>query len=215
MKHIIKTEADWLDIRKKYITASNAAVLVGADPYSSPGKLRNPEPFFGNAFTRVGQMLEPVVVNVVNDVLQLKGEDKFALYENAEGHKEFYTEGYLGATPDAHSNRTILLECKTTRPKTYLKYSVLPPEKYLIQLMVQLICTGLSEGLLAIMSTNLTQQTSTLEWPIKIYKVFKNEKICDIILQEAEKFMNNKTFRVSSKVKQSVKLLLSLSYEEM
>ncbi len=215
MKHIIKTEEDWLDIRKKYITASNAAVLVGADPYSSPSKLRNPEPFFGNAFTKVGQILEPVVVNVVNDVLSLSGASRFALYETPEGHKEFYTEGFLGATPDAHANRTILLECKTTRPKTYLKYSVVPPYKYLIQLLVQLICTNLNEGLLAIMSTNLTQQTAELNWPIKIYRLWKDDRICDIINKEAEKFMNNKTFRVDSKVKQKVRLLLSLAYEDI
>lgn len=211
MKYIIKTEADWLEIRKKYITASNAAVLVGADPYSSPAALRNPAPFSGNAFTRVGQMLEPVVVNVVNDVLG----STFELYETDSGSKEFYTSGYLGATPDAHENRAILLECKTTRPHTFLKYGAVPPSKYLIQLMVQLMCTELEQGLLAIMSTNLTQVSAKLEWPIKIFKVWKDNRICDILNTEAERFSKNTTFRVSSKVKQRVKLLLSLSYEEL
>ncbi len=211
MKHIIKTEADWLAIRKKYITASNAAVLVGADPYSSPAALRNPAPFFGNAFTRVGQMLEPVVVNVVNDVLG----STFELFETAEGSKEFYTAGLLGATPDAHMDRKILLECKTTRPHTYLKYGAVPPSKYLLQLIVQLMCTELDEGLLAIMSTNLTQVSAKLEWPVKIFKLWRDDRICDILKIEAERFSNNATFRVNSKVKQKVKLLLSLSYEEV
>ncbi len=215
MKHIIKTEADWLEIRKKYITASNAAVLVGADPYTSPGALRNPAPFFGNAYTRVGQMLEPVVVNVVNDVLGLSGASRFVLYENPEGHKEFYTEGHLGATPDAHRDRLILLECKTTRPHTFLKYGVVPPSKYLIQLLVQMMCTELDEGLLAIMSTNLTQATAELHWPIKIFKMWKDDRICDIIKEEAERYVNNTTFRVNSKVKQRIKILLSLSYQEV
>ena len=211
MKHIVKTEADWLDLRKKYITASEAAVLVGADPYSSPAKIRNPTPFSGNAFTRIGQMLEPVVVNVVNDCLGTSYE----LYETPEGWKEFYTEGLLGATPDAHMNREELLECKTTRPHTYLKYGAVPPDKYLIQLIVQMICTDIDNGHLAIMSTNLTQATSTLKWPISIFKVWKDDRICDILKVQAQRFKDSPKFRVDSKVKQRVKLLLPLTHERV
>lgn len=211
MKYIVKTEADWLDIRKKYITASEAAVLVGADPYSSPGKLRNPSPFEGNSFTFVGQMLEPVVCNVVNAVMGTR----FTLYENESGHKEFYTSGLLGATPDAHEDRKILLECKTTRPKTYLKYSAVPPSKYLIQLTVQLMCTGLEEGYLGIMSTDLTQSTAKLVWPVTIYKLWKDDRICDILNNEAQRYTDNDKFRVDSKVKNKIKLLLTTCYSEI
>lgn len=211
MKHIVKTEKDWLNLRKRYITASEAAVLVGTDPYSSPAKLRNPAPFFGNAFTRVGQVLEPVVVDVVNDILGTQ----FELYENDKGHKEFYTSGLLGATPDAHEDREVLLECKTTRPRTYIKYSAVPPLKYLIQLTVQLMCTNMDLGYLAIMSTDLTQASSTLNWPISVFKMWKNPTLCDILKVEAKRFKDNKTFRVNSRVKQKVKLLLQSGYEEV
>lgn len=211
MKHIIKTEEEWLKLRKQFITASGAAVLVGADPYSSPAKLRNPEPFSGNAFTKVGQMLEPVVVNVTNAVLGTH----FALYETDDGTKEFYTEGSLGATPDAHQDRLMLLECKTTRPKTYLKYSAVPPSKYLIQLHVQLMCTGLDTGYLAIMSTDLTQASGTLVWPITIFKLWRDDRLSAILNIEADRFNNEKSFRVNSKIKQKVKLLLTLCYEKV
>ena len=211
MKYIVKTEEEWLELRKQYITASEAAVLVGADPYSSPTKIRNPEPFSGNAFTIVGQLLEPIVVSVTNQVLN----SGFELYETSEGYKEFYTKGLLGATPDAHEDRKILLECKTTRPQTYIKYSAVPPNKYLIQLLVQLYCTDLEEGYLAIMSTDLTQSSSTLKWPITIYKVWKCGTICDILKTQAEKFTNDKTFRVASKIKQKVRLLLTLCYKRI
>lgn len=209
-KHIVKTEEEWHNLRSQYVTASAAAVLVGADPYSSPAKLRNPDPFEGNAFTRVGQMLEPIVVNVTNDVLG----SSFQLFET-DGSKEFYTEGLLGATPDAHENRQVLLECKTTRPQTYLKYSAVPPSKYLIQLIVQLLCVGLDEGYLAIMSTDLTQVSAELKWPITVYKVWKCGAICDILKIQAEKFKNNEKFKVDSKIKQKVKLLLTLCYERV
>ena len=211
MKHIIKTESDWLDIRKKYITASNAATLLGADPYSSPAALRNPPEFHGNSFTRVGQMLEPVVVNVVNDVLG----STFELYETADGSKEFYSEGLLGATPDAHMDRKVLLECKTTRPTTFIKYGSVPPSKYLIQLIVQMMCTGIPEGLLAIMSTNLTQASSNLVWPIRIFKVLPDERICVMLREQADKFVNNEKFRVDSDVKRRTKILLSMCWEEI
>ncbi len=213
MKHIVKTEAEWLKLRANYITASEASVLVGADPYSSPAKIRNPTPFNGNAFTFVGQMLEPVVVSVANSVLGLTGDARFTLYETPEGYKEFYTCGLLGATPDAHANRQMLLEAKTTRPHTYLKYSAVPPSKYLIQLLVQLMCTDLEEGYLAIMSTDLTQSTSILKWPISIFKVWKCGTICDILKTQAQKYTDNEKFRVDSKVKQRVRLLLTLCYE--
>lgn len=209
MKYTVKTEQEWHDLRSQFVTASEAAVLVGADPYSSPSKIKNPPEFKGNAFTKVGQMLEPVVVNIVNDVLGTS----FELYENAEGHKEFYTEGYLGATPDAHQKRKILLECKTTRPLTYIKYGSVPPSKYIIQLMVQMICTGIDKGYLAILSTNLTQASTELNWPISIYKVWKNDTICDILKEEAERFKTQEKFRV--KYKQSVLLKLPMCWEKV
>ena len=211
MKHIVKTEEEWHKLRGTVITASAAAVLVGADPYSSIKSLKEPSTFTGNAFTRVGQMLEPVVVNVVNDVLGTH----FELFESIKDVKEFYTIERLGATPDAHEDRKILLECKTTRPQTYVKYSAVPPSKYLIQLIVQLICTELTTGYLAIMSTNLTQATATLKWPISVFKVWTNNEICNILKEEAQRFTENKVFRVDQKKKQLVKLLLPLTYERV
>lgn len=211
MKYIVKTEDEWLALRKQFITASEASVLVGADPYSSPGKLKNPTPFEGNAYTLVGQMLEQVVANVTNKVLGTK----FELFETPEGWKEFYTWEGLGATPDAHENRLILLECKTTRPHTYLKYSAVPPSKYLIQLLVQMACVGVDEGYLSIMSTDLTQANATIKWPITIYKVWKCGIICDILKTQVEKFNTSKSFRVDSKIKQKVKLLLTLCYKKV
>jgi predicted phage-related endonuclease len=212
MKYIVKSEEDWHALRGQYITASNAAILVGADPYSSAAKIKHPEPFNGNAYTFVGQMLESVVVNIVNKVLGTA----FELYENAKGHKEFYTEGHLGATPDAHMNRKVLLECKTTQPKHFIKYAVVPPSKYLVQLIVQMMCTHTKEGYLAILSTDLTQKSANIIWPIAIFRIMlTSPTIPDILKIEADRFKKFKTFRVSSSVKQKVKILLSMCYEKV
>lgn len=214
MKHILRTETDWLAIRKNYITASNAAVLVGADPYSSPAKIKNPDPFFGNAFTVVGQVMEPIVVVITNLVLGTK----FELYEQETDVKEFHTKGHFGATPDAHQDRKVLLECKTTRPKTFIKYGAVPPSKYMIQNIIQQMCVdGLEAdyGYLSILSTDLTQQTSTINWPISVFKIWKDATLCTILQEEAERFKTAQTFRVNSKVKQRVKLLLGLICERV
>lgn len=223
MKYILKAEADWLAIRKNYITASEAAALVGADPYSSPSKIRNPEPFSGNAYTLVGQMLEPVVVQTTNQKLGTK----FELFETADGTKEFYTDDYFGATPDAHENRQILLECKTVNAKSYLKYSVVPPSKYIIQLIVQSICTGLdkTDHYISLLNTKMTaisqyeqflkQPNLKQNWDISVFKILHNPELCNILKEQAKKFKEQKTFKVDSKVKQKVKLLLTLCYERV
>lgn len=216
MKHIIYNEKDWHALRAQVVTASEAAVLVGADPYSSPRQILNREPFEGNAFTFVGQMLEEVVVKITNKVLGTN----FELYEQEENVKEFYINNNLGATPDAHQDRKMLLECKTTRPKTYMKYSAVPPSKYIIQNVVQQICVDDLEsdfGYLSILSTDLTQNSSELRWPITIYKIWKNSELCNILKEESDRFKKctetNKQFRVNSKVKQKVKLLLATTWE--
>lgn len=213
MKYIVTTEDEWHKLRNKYITASEAAVLVGLNPYSSPKKVRDgkiKQEFFGNAFTRVGQVLEPVVVEVTNEVL----DKKFKLYEDKHKGKVFFTKNHLGATPDAYEGK-VLLECKTTRPHTYLKYSAVPPNTYLIQLQVQMYCTGTTKGYLAILSTDLTQPTPELNWPITIYEVKKMKPICDILKEESERFITNEKFRVKSEYKKRVQLLLSMCYTKI
>lgn len=206
----VKTEDEWHKLRSQVITASNAATLVGCNPYSSPNKLRNPEPFVGNSYTLIGQVLEPAVVEMVNKILGTK----FRLFEENPGEKVFYTKNLLGATPDA-TDGNILLECKSTRPYTFIKYSGYPPLTYLIQTQVQMYVTNYTECYLAIMSTNLTQENAEIKWPMRIYKVCYNKEICDILNKESKRFQENKTFRVNSKIKKRVKLLLSLCYESI
>lgn len=221
MKHIVKTEEDWLGLRKKYITASEAAVLVGADPYSSPGKIRKPSTFTGNAYTDVGHLLEPEVVKQTNKALGMN----FELYETADGTKEFYTVGNLGATPDAHQGREMLLECKTVNARTYPKYSAVPPNKYILQLIVQKICTEMKEGYLSMINTGLTgliQYEKYLinpvikkKYELSVFKLLNVDELSSILKIEAKRFTENEKFRVNSKIKQRVKLLLPLSYERI
>lgn len=212
MKYTVKTEDEWHELRQKCITASEAAVLIGQNPYSSPGKLKQVSEFKGNAFTLVGQVLEPVVVDVTNRVLQTD----FQLYEVGNGGKVFYTKGLLGATPDAvNIAKDMLLECKSTKPDTFLKYVVTPPTVYLVQLQVQMYCTDILEGYLAIMSTDLSQKSQEISWPIAIYNVKRSNKLCELIDQEAARFYSADSFRVNSNVKRQASTLLHMCYTQI
>lgn len=209
MKYKVNNETDWHALRSTCITASEAAVLVALNPYSSPGKLKKDVGFRGNAYTLVGQVLEPAVVDVTNRVLGTK----FKLFEDVDG-KVFYVKNNLGATPDA-TDGIMLLECKSTRPHTFVKYCIEPPMMYLIQLQVQMYCTDLKVGYLAIMSTDLTQSSDVIKWPIVIYKVQRSDAVCDILQEEAARFYSGAPFRARSDYKKRVTLLLSLACEKV
>jgi putative phage-type endonuclease len=217
MKYTVKNETEWHALRSKHITASEAAVLIGMNPYSSPSKLKSiDDVFVGNANTIVGQVLEPVVVDIVN---RIKGS-KFCLYEEQPGEKVFFTRGNLGATPDAvHGSE--LLECKTTRPDIFLKYKEEPPSTYLVQLQVQMWCTDLKTGYLAILSTDLSQQGRQKfpNWPIVIYKVNRSDKLCKTIESEAARFFETRKeqekYRCNSTIKRQCATLLHMSYEKV
>lgn len=210
MKYIVDTEEKWHELRRKYITASEAAVLIGQNPYSSPGKLKKESDFVGNAYTIVGQVLEPVVVDITNRILGTK----FQLYEVINKGKAFYTKDSLGATPDAKDG-DILLECKTSRPDTYTKYIKEPPAQYLTQVQVQMWCTNKQLGYLSIISTDLTQKNHVISWPIVIYKIKRNDELCTIIETEAKRFFNSDSFRVNSATKKQASELLKSSYERI
>jgi len=211
-RYEVKTEEEWHILRQQCITASEAAVLIGQNPYSSPGKLKQASEFKGNAYTLIGQVMEPLVVDVTNRVLNTS----FKLYEVVNSGKVFYTKGKLGATPDAVSDcGRFLLECKSTKPDTFLKYVEVPPATYLVQVHVQMHCTGIEEAYLAILSTDLSQKSAEICWPIAIYKVKKSNKLCELMEQEAARFYASDSFRVNSNVKRQASTLLHMSYEQI
>lgn len=225
MKHILTTDEEWKSIRGKYITASEVASLVGHNDFTSAAQLKRDKlegsSFHGNAATLLGQILEPIVVQIVNHVLKRTTEqDKFVLYEELEKGKAFFTRGCLGATPDA-VNGSVLLECKTTKPAKFIKYSIFPPLNYLCQLQCQMYCTNtldthIEEGYLGIMSTNMTQNSSEFVAPLVLYKVKYCEALGVIFDEEAERLMNSTDpFRVTTGLKKKTEVLLMSNIEQV
>lgn len=214
----VRTEAEWLELRKKVVTATEAPVLLGLNKWMSPNKLRQEKEnstFRGNAYTTIGQWLEPVVVLATNHILGTN----FRVIEE-EGTKKFYMheELRLGATPDAIDGDT-LLECKTTKPINYLKYQHNAPEYYIMQLMTQMYCAGHKTGYLSIMSTDLSQDSPELKLPISIFKVTLNKQLCEMLRQEVERFWDcwdrGVMFRCNGRFKAQARLLVNISYKQV
>lgn len=225
MKKLLDGDEEWLKCRQLVITATEAPALLGLNKYTSPAKMwteKTLKTFKGNAYTLIGRLLEESVVVVTNQKLGTN----FQIIENEIG-KIFYQhdEIQLGATPDAIEGN-VFLECKTTKPLNYLKYKYTPPGYYIMQLQTQLYCAGFDLGYLAIMSTDLSVDHSLSDltegeyvrdhFPITIFEVKRNERLCDLLKQEVIRFWDcqkrGKQFRVASKVKKEAILLTQTCY---
>lgn len=202
-KHIEpESEGQWLELRTRVLTASDIGVILGMNRWKSVKELieskKEFEPF-ENAYTWLGQQLEPVVMAAVNKTL----ESEFRLFED-NGSRSFYADLNigLGATPDAF-DKDRLLECKSTKPLNHLRWYGWPPAYYLTQLYTQMICTDKQQGLLAILSTDLTQTSDKLNLPLTVYTLDRNEDIDKYLLSEVKRFWTadkeKKSFRVARK----------------
>lgn len=213
-------DRDWLEARKKIITATEMACLLGLDKYKSAEKMykeKSERTFFGNSYTTVGQLLEPVVVDATNLFL----DTDFELYDQ-QAHKVMYIDEEIGmgATPDACSKSIeALLECKTTLPHNYQLWRYEPPIKYLIQLHTQILCTGHKKGLLAIMSTNLSQSSPKLDFPISIFEVEADDVVRDYMFKEIERFWKTreegKIFRSNRKNSKILELHIRINTKKI
>ena len=217
-KYVAETEEDWLGFRRDVITATLSSSLIGANKYQSMMQgWKEKGSFKGNAFTVIGNWLEPVVVEATNYALNTD----FELFEK-HGKKIFFLDEdhKLGATPDAHSkDNKVLLECKTTKPFNYIRYGNNPPVYYIAQLMCQLHCSRRDKGYLSIMSTDLSQDSPELRLPIAIFEVDKDDKVCHHMCKESLRFFEclkqGKDFRVDSKIKSECLLRLQTCYKKV
>ena len=206
------TDEEWLELRTKVVTATEAGVLLGLNKWKSvrdiiEGK-KNITPF-ENSYTWLGQELEPVVVSAVNKVLK----KNFKLFEN--GSRSFFVdeEKGLGATPDAGDEFT-LLECKSTKPRNSIRWSNHPPAYYLCQLYVQLLCTGREVGYLGILSTDLTQYSEELNLGLHIHELRRSPELDAIIIETVKEFWKHekigKVYRVKRQRAPKIEMLFRM-----
>ena len=146
---------DWVthpEQRRTFIGASDAAAIMGLDPYRSPidvwlTKLgRHPDPFDGNELTEFGHRVEPFIAKWVDD-----DHDDWQIIDPESRtwrHPEF---DCLAATPDRIiAGATLmsadmepgLLECKSADWRFADQWENDAPDRYVIQAHAQMACTG-------------------------------------------------------------------------
>lgn len=184
---VLTNEMDWLKARTQVITATEASTLFSINPYQSANKMFQRKTYpelLDNVYIRLGKILEPAVINAVNMVLKTTfKEEKGIIFYRLK-------DTPIGATPDA-LGRTTILECKSTSLKKFHEdWDLYPPLYYLLQVHVQLLCTGRKYGYLAALPTDMTPESFNSKIKLKIYKITADESI-NILLEDTCKLAYN------------------------
>lgn len=144
----ITSLGEWLTWRREHITASRIAALFDLHPFLSrdglAAELRGESGEVPNSSMRDGHILEagfPYAVKADG-----KGWD---LVKATSYH--WLPEHQLGATPDFFISDDGLLQAKTCSVQQWEKWHGAAPIAYLLQTLTELLVTGRSWGVLAIM----------------------------------------------------------------
>lgn len=141
---------DWLEFRRKILTASDCASVLNANPYSGPFEVYA-EKILGNKKTetpamRIGKALEPEIARMFSEQTQID------VYDPGEFEIVMHpTIPWLGATLDRVTeigNHPVELKSVQSPGIDPTKWSFHPPEHYQIQLQIQMQCTEAEHGYL-------------------------------------------------------------------
>lgn len=177
--------AEWLEERRKYITASDCGALMGVSDYKSRDQLRMEkaglgDEFQGSELTDLALDLEPFVAE----------QARRRWGWNMTPHGVLTVDPkcqHLAATPDFLCDgpfATFNVQVKVTMVKPYetvKKYGNAPPLHYLYQVQAELACLGLEYGCLLVLHT---APLCLRSYPIKANHVLQQK-----IRKEASKLM--------------------------
>lgn len=141
-----RNDADWLEVRKDYIGASEIAAAAGIHPFRTPFSLWSEkvglsEPFAGNESTEWGNRLEPAVFA---KWCEITGNHDMRLNDHT-----FTNSSYprMSATPDAiiaaHRPRPHFLEIKTTSLRQKSAWAEGVPDYVQLQCQQQMLVLGI------------------------------------------------------------------------
>jgi predicted phage-related endonuclease len=152
----IEGKGQWLDMRRRDVTASQVAALWGHHPYLTALELyrqkRGEDGNQGdNPSMKRGRWLEPAIMEAVKDTnpewapLITKATDYWRLPEQR-----------IGSTPDCFIGTpgepgTGVLELKSMLPEKFATYGESAPLFHSLQVAVQMMTTGASWGTIAVM----------------------------------------------------------------
>jgi putative phage-type endonuclease len=170
---------EWLEKRRKCITGTDIAAIVGLSKYGSPmsvylDKLGLSADIVENEPMKWGKALEPVIAQRWAD------ERGFEIKQG-----EFLTKGIYGGTPDYIAPNT-LLEVKTAGHYS-AKFWGEPgsdsvPDSYMCQVQWYLMLLGLEYAELAALIGGQDY---------RVYKINRNEKLLETLKRAADRFWAN------------------------
>jgi len=156
---------EWLERRRHHITASRIAALFDAHPFLTreglASELRGESGEVPNSSMRDGHILEagfPYAVKADGKPWNLVKADSY----------HWLPEHRLGATPDFWIGDDGLLQAKTTSPQQWEKWHGIVPLAYTLQTLTEMLVTGRTRGVLAVM-------IRTSGHPIHYYEVPRHE----------------------------------------
>ena len=193
-----KGSKDWHTFRSRNITGTELPTLFGLNKYSNPSKVYENKihpTFIDNDFTRMGQILEPAVAKLAENIL------KVPVHQFSGGKVDmvlFDTDLRLSATPDAfigtEDSIEQLVELKSTSIEKLHAWDDSPPLHYLLQLAAQLYLAKVDYGYLTIMVPRYP------DLPSIIYKLKLDRYLFKTLVQpEIERFWD--TFEVRGKLR--------------
>jgi putative phage-type endonuclease len=175
------THEEWLDIRSKYIGGSDAAAVIGMNPYKSryslwAEKTNKVPPFEGNLTTKVGAYLEQLVADLFEEETGKKVRKKNSTMVN-----DIYPFACANVDRMVVGEKAFL-EIKTTNSiplmKT-LRNSDEFPEQYYCQVVHYLAVTGLEKAYLAVL-INCRE--------LKIYEMERDQAEIDALMNAEKDF---------------------------
>lgn len=185
----VTDRSSWLTLRKRDVTASEIAAVLGISKWSSPlqlwadksGKGRD---FGDNMAMKAGRIMEPAIAEAVREA------HPDWVVEKAD---KYYRDPVLriGATPDyfrvmkpegANFVEKWPIECKFIQPSVFAKeWLAGPPLMYVLQTLTQIYITGAPQGYVACMIDNRAKD-------VYIYDVPRNDAAWKKITDRVAKF---------------------------
>lgn len=140
---------EWYEERKKHVGASEVAAILGLSQYETPYsiwavKTGQMEPFSGNEATKLGQDLEPVILNRAEEDLGELKRDVVCLHPDKILRATL--DGQLSKSGDVIEAKTAGLISNRVSPEWgddgLVERDGQVPRTYFVQVQAQLLCSG-------------------------------------------------------------------------
>ena len=159
----ITSIGEWLEWRRRDITASRVGALFDAHPYlsreqlaalmrgsSDAGTSMPPD----NAAMRRGRILEPAVAAAIAEERPQWVLTKASAYHRLPALRLGCTPDYFAESTDPRERGPGIIQIKTVNPQQWDRWQAKPPLPYVLQTLTEMLVTGCEWGWLATMVTS-------------------------------------------------------------